>query len=82
MTTAAIELRDAIATDLFATEDFDLLAKLRKYQTRLKAKITAQAKDEYISKEEILAGIDAGLKDVKMGRFRPAEEFLNELRQS
>lgn len=35
---------------------------------------------EYISKEEILAGIDAGLKDMKTGRTRPAEELLEELR--
>ena len=35
---------------------------------------------EYISKEDILAGIDAGLKDMKAGRTRPAEELLEELR--
>lgn len=37
-------------------------------------------KTEYISKEEVLAGIDAGLKDVVAGRTRPAEELLKELR--
>lgn len=35
---------------------------------------------EYISKEEILVGIDAGLKDMKAGRTRSAEELLEELR--
>lgn len=35
---------------------------------------------ETISKEEILAGIDRGLKDMKAGRTRPADEFLEELR--
>ena len=35
---------------------------------------------EYISKEEILAGIDAGLKDLKAGRMIQAEELLKELR--
>lgn len=35
---------------------------------------------EYISKEEVLAGIDAGLKDVLAGRTRPANELLEELR--
>ena len=35
---------------------------------------------EYISKEEILAGIDAGLKDVQAGRVMPAKELLKELR--
>ncbi len=34
---------------------------------------------EYISKEEILAGIDAGLKDVKAGRTRPVGELVEEL---
>lgn len=39
---------------------------------------------EYISKEEILAGIDAGLKDLKLIRegkldVMSAEEFLEEL---
>ena len=36
--------------------------------------------EETIRKEEILAGIDRGLKDVKEGRTRPAEVFLEELR--
>jgi hypothetical protein len=39
-----------------------------------------EAETEYISKEEILAGIDAGLKDLKTGRMIPAEELLKELR--
>ena len=34
---------------------------------------------EYISKEEILAGIDAGLKDLKAERKRPIEELIKEL---
>ncbi len=39
-----------------------------------------QEETAYISKEEVLAGIDAGLKDVVAGRTRPAEELLEELR--
>lgn len=40
---------------------------------------------EYISKEEILAGIDAGLKELKLARegklkLKSAEELLEELR--
>jgi len=35
--------------------------------------------EQYISKEEILAGIDAGLKDMKAGRTRPIEELFKEL---
>ena len=41
--------------------------------------------EEYISKEEILAGVDAALKELKLkreGKLKPvsAEEFLEELR--
>jgi len=36
--------------------------------------------EQYISKEEILAGIDAGLKDMKAGRVTDAWEFLKELK--
>lgn len=42
--------------------------------------IEAKEEEEYISKEEILAGIDAGLKDLKAGRMTDAWEFLKELK--
>ena len=43
------------------------------------------ASEEYISKEEVLAGIDAGLKELKLMRegklnVCSAEDFLEELR--
>lgn len=38
-----------------------------------------KVEEETISKEEILAGIDAGLKEVKAGKTRPARELLDEL---
>ena len=38
----------------------------------------AKEECEYISKEEILAGIDAGLKDMKVGRKRSFEDFMKE----
>ena len=40
------------------------------------------AEDEPLmrSKEEVLEGIDAGLKDMIAGRTRPANELLEELR--
>lgn len=47
---------------------------------RLLEDIREEDENEYISKEEILAGIDAGLKDLKAGRKTPAREFLKELR--
>ncbi len=44
-----------------------------------------EASEEYISKEEVLAGIDAGLKELKLMRegklnVCSAEDFLEELR--
>ena len=43
-----------------------------------------EGKKEYITKEEILAGIDAGLREVKLtqeGKLKPkfAKELLDEL---
>ena len=35
--------------------------------------------EEYISKAEILAGIEAGLKDVKAGRTQSFDDFIKEL---
>lgn len=35
---------------------------------------------EYITKEELLTMIDAGLKDVKTGKGKPARKLLEELR--
>ena len=37
-----------------------------------------KAETEYISKEEILAGIDAGLKDMKAGRSKSFEQFMED----
>ena len=47
--------------------------------SKLQENIRKQEDTEYISKEEILAGIDAGLKDLKAGRKRPIEELIKEL---
>lgn len=46
---------------------------------RLIENIREEEDEMYISKEEILAGIDEGLKDVKAGRTRPIEELFKEL---
>lgn len=50
---------------------------------RLK-KMEAEKEEEEISKEELLAGIDAGLKEVKLSMegkldVKTAREFINEL---
>lgn len=57
------------------------LRSKRMLSKRLVESIKEQDDDkEYISKKEILAGIDAGLKDVKAGRTQDAWAFLNELK--
>lgn len=57
--------------------DEDLLGKVVKAIDRL---IKKQQQEEagYISKEDVLAGIDAGLKDVKAGRTQSFEDFMKE----
>lgn len=55
----------------------------RTYLKKLNNKIRTKAEEEeteYISKEEILAGIDAGLKDMIAGRKQSARDFLKEMR--
>ena len=46
---------------------------------KLEESIRQREETEYISQEELLAGIDAGLKDLKAGRTRPIEELFKEL---
>ena len=64
-------------------EDESLMREAVKAVTRL-AKQKETEETEYIGKEEILKGIDAGLKEVKLtreGKLAPklARDFLNEL---
>lgn len=63
-------------------DSLDLLEKLQKAYIRLKKQAAKGEKEEEdtISKEEILAGIDAGLKDWKAGRKKSARDFIKELR--
>lgn len=58
------------------------LNRVKNYLKRLK-KMEAE-KEEEITKEEILAGIDAGLKEVKLSMegkldIKTAREFIDEL---
>lgn len=62
-------------------EDEALMHKALKAVRKLAKKKEEEDETEYISKEEILAGIDAGLKDWKAGRTSPARELLKELRE-
>ena len=45
---------------------------------RLNEDLKPKDETEYISKEEVLAMIDAGLKDMKAGRTLTFEEFMKE----
>lgn len=45
---------------------------------RLNEDLKPKDETEYISKEEVLAMIDAGLKDMKAGRTLTYEEFMKE----
>lgn len=63
--------------------DKEMLNRVKNYLKRLK-KMEAEKEMEEITKEEILAGIDAGLKEVKLSmdgklELKSAREFLNEL---
>ena len=51
--------------------------------SKLAEDIQAQKKEqeeEFISEEEILAGIDAGLKDLKAGRKQSFDSFIKEMK--
>ena len=45
---------------------------------RLIEDLAGEKEAECISKEEVLAGIDAGLKDMKAGRTKSFEQFMKE----
>lgn len=51
---------------LIEVDDMEFLKKLQKAFNRVKSQVKKEEEDiEYISKEEILEGIDAGLKDMQ-----------------
>lgn len=79
MTTMELNAKFASQIELVKADE-DLLGKVVKAIDRLIKKRQKEEETEYISKEEILAGIEAGLKDVKAGRTRPAHELLEELK--
>lgn len=45
---------------------------------RLIEDLAGEREAEYTSKEEVLEGIDAGLKDMKAGRTKSFEQFMKE----
>ena len=79
MTTMELKsLKMDLVEELLSLNDKEMLNRVKNYLKRLK-KMEAEREEDEISKEEILAGIDAGLKDVKAARTRSAYELINEL---
>ena len=74
-------LKMDLVEELLSIDDKD--NRVKNYLKKLNNKIRTKAEEEeteYISKEEILAGIDAGLKDMIAGRKQSARDFLKEMR--
>ena len=84
MTTMELKsLKLDLVEELLSLNDKEMLNRVKNYLKRLK-KMEAEKEMEEITKEEILAGIDAGLKEVKLSmdgklELKSAREFLNEL---
>lgn len=79
-------LKMDLVEELLSIDDKDTLNRVKNYLKKLNSKIRKntnvldEEETEYISKEEILAGIDAGLKDMIAGRKQSARDFLKEMR--
>lgn len=84
MTTMELKsLKMDLVEELLSLNDKEMLNRVKNYLKLLK-KMEAEKEMEEITKEEILAGIDAGLKEVKLSmdgklELKSAREFLNEL---
>ena len=84
MTTMELKsLKLDLVEELLSLNDKEILNRVKNYLKRLK-KMEAEKEEEEITKEEVLAGIDAGLKEVKLSmegklEVKTAREFINEL---
>ena len=84
MTTMELKsLKMDLVEELPSLNDKEMLNRVKNYLKRLK-KMEAEKEEEEITKEEVLAGIDAGLKEVKLSmegklEVKTAREFINEL---
>ena len=72
-----------LVEELLSLNYKEMLNRVKNYLKRLK-KMEAEKEEEEITKEEVLAGIDAGLKEVKLSmegklEVKTAREFINEL---
>lgn len=84
MTTMELKsLKMDLVEELLSLNDKEMLNRVKNYLKRLK-KMEAEKEEEEITKEEVLAGIGAGLKEVKLSmegklEVKTAREFINEL---
>ena len=84
MTTMELKsLKMDLVEELLSLNDKEMLNRVKNYLKRLK-KMEAEKEEEEITKEQVLAGIDAGLKEVKLSmegklEVKTAREFINEL---
>ena len=84
MTTMELKsLKMDLVEEPLSLNDKEMLNQVKNYLKRLK-KMEAEKEEEEITKEEVLAGIDAGLKEVKLSmegklEVKTAREFINEL---
>ena len=84
MTTMELKsLKMDLVEELLSLNDKEMLNRVKNYLKRLK-KMEAEKEEEEVTKEEVLAGIDAGLKEVKLSmegklEVKTAREFINEL---
>lgn len=84
MTTMELKsLKMDLVEELLSLNDKEMLNRVKNYLKRLK-KMEAEKEEEEITKEEVLAGIDAGLKEVKLSmegklEVKTTREFINEL---
>ena len=67
-----------LVEELLSIDDKDTLNRVKNYLKKLNNKIRTKAEEE--ETEYILAGIDAGLKDMIAGRKQSARDFLKEMR--
>lgn len=84
MTSMELEAYKAeLAREILTTDSRHVLDEVKRLLIKLSKK-TKKKEEETISKEEILAGIDAGLKEVKLSqegklKMKNAKELLDEL---
>ena len=72
-------LKMDLVEELLSIDDKDTLNRVKNYLKKLNNKIRTKAEEEeteYISKEEILAGIDAGLKDMIANAFSSSVNLM------